>query len=144
MMTIPKKQNEYVKSHVPGYDPDISFENLHSEVEKEKIRDASYYFKAYGGAWRYNEIIGYIRIYKLGSQIRSEFWQTNAQKIVKTRKKQFIVKNRKLVPEFKIKDPTSNADIQQAMDLCIEKCRQKLKNRHHEKQTGKITQPRHH
>lgn len=31
--------------------------------------------------WRFNEIIGWIRIYALGNQIRGELWFTNAKRI---------------------------------------------------------------
>ena len=125
-----KQQEDYVKAIISGYDTDKLFANITEDNAKQKINDASYYFKEFGGGWRYNEIIGYIRIHKFGNQIRAEYWQTDAKRIVKTRKKQFIVKNRKLVPEVKIKNTSSNGDISKAIDECINRCKNKLKARH--------------
>jgi len=39
------------------------------------------YRKAHGRPWRFNFIIGWIRIYILGSQIRGEIWLVKAQRI---------------------------------------------------------------
>lgn len=125
-----KQQNDYVKKNIPDYDADELFANVHDDKTKQKINEASYYFKDFGGGWRYNEIIGYLRIHKFGNQIRAEYWQTDAKRIVKTRKKQFIIKSAKLVPEVKIKNTASNDDIKQAIDTCIDRCNGKLSKRH--------------
>lgn len=125
-----KQQEDYVKTIIPGYDADNLFANITKDKAKQKINEASYYFKEFGGGWRYNEIIGYIRIHKFGNQIRAEYWQTDAKRIVKTRKKQFVIKNRKLVPEVKIKNTSSNDDINKALDTCISRCKSKLKTRY--------------
>src|SRR4051794_15212978 len=37
-------------------------------------------FEAYGGAWQYNEIIGFLRLHFLGSQIRAEYWRVNRKR----------------------------------------------------------------
>ena len=42
--------------------------------------------KIYGGCWDYNEIIGYIKMHFLGSQIRGEYFGVKAKRIVKTRR----------------------------------------------------------
>jgi len=42
--------------------------------------------------WRYNEAIGWLRLYALGSQIRAELWFVKAKRIVReTRKRVFFV-----------------------------------------------------
>jgi hypothetical protein len=42
--------------------------------------------------WRYNEVIGWLRLYALGSQVRAELWYVKAKRIVReTRKKIFFV-----------------------------------------------------
>ena len=128
--TYTKQQEDYVKTNVSGYDTDKLFANVHDDDAKQKINDASYYFKEFGGGWRYNEIIGYIRVHKFGDQIRAEYWQTDVKRIVKTRKKEFIIKSHKLVPEVKIKDISCNDDIKNAIDTCILRCKKKLKTRH--------------
>ena len=125
-----KKQNEYVIKQVGDYDSEkLLFQSVKPEGGEEarrKINEASYWFGEFGGGWRYNEIIGYIRVYKYGSQVRAEYWQNDVKRIVKTRKKKFVTKNRKLVPEISIK----NGDIGEAIELCVNECKNKLKNRY--------------
>ena len=42
--------------------------------------------------WRYNEVIGWLRLYALGGQIRAELWFVKAKRIVReTRKRIFFV-----------------------------------------------------
>ncbi len=133
-----KKQREYVNKHVGDYDSEkLLFQVIkdhHNDDARRKIRDASFWFKEYGGGWRYNEIIGYLRIYKYGSQIRAEYWQNDVKRIVKSRKKKFVIKDRKLVPEVSIK----NGDIGAAIDLCVNECKNKLTNRYLDLETYEL------
>lgn len=125
-----KKQNEYVAKRVGDYDSEKlllqSVKPEGGEEARRKLSEASFWCGEFGGGWRYNEIIGYIRVYKYGSQIRAEYWQNDVTRIVKTRNKKFVIKNRKLVPEVGIK----NGDIGAAIDLCVNECKNKLNNRY--------------
>ncbi len=47
----------------------------------------SHLFDSYGGVWRYIEIIGYVRLHLLGTQIRGEYWRVNKKRIVRARNK---------------------------------------------------------
>lgn len=58
--------------------------------------------KSYGGDWEFNEIIGYVKLYFYGSQVRGEYWSTLPSRKVRTRKKQFEFKSYKLVAESPI------------------------------------------
>lgn len=133
-----QQQNEYVKMHVSDYNHDELFfqaiKTKGNNEAKQKLSEASFWRKEFGGGWRYNEIIGYIRIYKYGIQIRAEYWQTDAKRIVKTRKRKFIIKNRKLVPEIRIKDN----DMNEAVSLCIESCKKQLNGRHLDLETYEL------
>lgn len=40
--------------------------------------------------WRYNEVIGWLRLYRLGSQVRGELWFTNAKIIRRDLKRKRI------------------------------------------------------
>jgi hypothetical protein len=68
-------------------------------------------WKQYGGAWQFNEIIGYIRLYFCCNQIRGELWMTNAKRIVQTRRKQFAWTTWKVVPERGFPETASNLEI---------------------------------
>jgi hypothetical protein len=73
------------------------------------IRD--HFEKAYGGCWRYNEIIGYIRLHFLGSQIRGEYYGINRRRIVRTRTRQLEYMTWKLAPEVDIPLDATDSDI---------------------------------
>ncbi len=69
----------------------------------EESPDRKQYFEehileTYGGAWDYNEIIGWIQLHFLGVQIRGELWRVKAKRIVRTRKKVFEWDTWKLAP----------------------------------------------
>lgn len=53
----------------------------------------------YRDIWKYNEIIGYIRLYILGLEIRGEYYQHKTTRIRKTRTKHFEFITLKLVSE---------------------------------------------
>ena len=72
-------------------------------------------WKQYGGAWQFDEIIGYIRLYFCGNQILGELWMTNAKRIVQTRRKQFAWTTWKVVPEVSFPETASNLEIYTAI-----------------------------
>ncbi len=56
--------------------------------------DSPYHIKNFGGQWEYNEIIGFLKFYVSGNtQIRSEYFETDSKRKVKTRKKIFVKKS---------------------------------------------------
>jgi hypothetical protein len=133
-----KDQINNVKKRIPGYEPEELLMRLVRDPNDKDARitmsNASFHNIEFGGGWRYNEIIGYIRIFRENNQIRAEYWQTNKKRIVKSRKKLFIRIDSKIVPEVNIKDVFSSSEISDAIDLCVDKCRDKFtnkfKNRH--------------
>ncbi len=52
----------------------------HDFAEKSFDRNVAY-------NWEYNEVIGYVRLYSLGTQIRGELWLMRAKRIVRGTKK---------------------------------------------------------
>jgi hypothetical protein len=85
--------------------------------------------KSYGGPWRYNEVIGYIRLHFLGSQIRGDYFVVQAKRIVKTRRKIFWKVSHKCASEIEIpRDATSDA-IFGVIHSYVDRCRQELGGR---------------
>jgi hypothetical protein len=84
----------------------------------------------YGGAWNYNEIIGYIQLHFLGSQIRGEYWGQTAKRIIRTRKKSFEWKTHKLAPELEIPRDSSNSKIYEIILNYLSHCQKELKGRY--------------
>jgi hypothetical protein len=84
----------------------------------------------YGGAWQFNEIVGYLRVHIVGTQVRAEYWRVRAKRIVRTRNKIFEHKYHKLVPETELPVGAGNAAIYSAILKHIEACREALRPRY--------------
>ena len=76
-----------------------------------------------------NEIVGYVKLHFLGTQIRGEYWATIPKRKVRTRRKQFEYKTHKLAAEIEIRDFTQEGIIK-AVDKYIGRCKKEVKNRH--------------
>ncbi len=86
--------------------------------------------KKYGGGWRFNEVVGFIRLFFLGSQVRGEYFGVGLKKIRKTRTKTFELMSLNLVIEIEIGRPLSNATILEAIFAYLAECRKQLKHRY--------------
>ncbi len=84
----------------------------------------------YGGCWKFNEIIGYIRLHFLGSQVRGEYFGVNKKRIIRTRKKTVEYKTWKLAPEVDITFPLSQSGILKAIRDYIQDFKKELPNRY--------------
>ncbi len=82
----------------------------------------------FGGAWRYNEIIGYVRLHLLGTQIRGEYWRDNAKLMVSTRLKRILgLRTYKLAPETELPTAVSNKEIYLTILEHVDDCRKELR-----------------
>lgn len=97
-------------------------------AENEQLR-AHIAFK-YGGCWQYNEIVGYIRLFFLGSQIRGEYFGISQKRAIRTRHKVFVLKSLKLAPEREIPSGASNESIFEFVLQYLSDCRAELPQRH--------------
>lgn len=84
---------------------------------------------AYGGCWEFNEIIGYIRLHFLGSQIRGEYFAVAKRRIVRTRTKTLEYRTWKLAPEVDIEQPYGTSEVLDAIHEYIADCRKELPKR---------------
>jgi hypothetical protein len=83
----------------------------------------------YGGPWQFNEIIGYIRLFFLGSQVRGEYWGVQRKRFVRTRKKTMLWLEQKLVPEMEIPSNASSAETLKIISEYLRRCKAHLKGR---------------
>lgn len=89
--------------------------------------DQNYLRKEYGGDWLYNEVVGYLRFYQYGgNQIRCDFWETDAKRKVRTRKKQFIKISDSYCNEPYSKND-SNTSLVATMKSAVDHCEKRLK-----------------
>ena len=87
-------------------------------------------FQSYGGPWRYNEIIGYLRLHFLGSQVRAEHWRVQRKRIVRTRRKVFDFDHWKLAPETELPVDGTSEEIFAAVMEHVQDCKAELKGRY--------------
>ena len=84
---------------------------------------------SYGGCWEFNEIMGYIRLHFLGSQVRGEYFAVSKQRIVRTRTKTLEHRTWKLAPEIDIDAPYGTVEVLAAVRQYIDDCKRELPNR---------------
>lgn len=85
--------------------------------------------RVYGGCWEFNEIIGYIRLHFLGTQVRGEYFSVSRKRIVRTRTKTLEYQTWKLAPEVDIEPPYGNAEILAAVREYVDDCRHEVPQR---------------
>lgn len=130
------------KKYNAGMKKDIDQKML-GEFEQDRETRADFYernpdrklwienhlWKRYGGAWQFNEIVGYVRLYIDGNQILGEYWQTDAKRLVRTRRKLFVYSTHKIVPERELPFNGTNKDIYQEILDYLSDIRIELKGR---------------
>src|SRR4030042_6250190 len=127
-----EEMNDYINRKMfpgPPEDDDmrkVFFSREHSQEIgfRDHLRDN------FGGAWIFNEIIGYIRLHFLGNQIRGEYWGVKNKRIVKTRKKLFEYRTWKLVSEINVPGKADNEEIFKLIIEYLSKCSKELKGRY--------------
>jgi len=119
------KMNEDFKKLISGSWDDDFRKNNPDLVDNWKRSHRS----SYGGDWEFNEIIGHIKLFFMGRQVRGEYWSTKPRRKVRTRKKEFEYKAHKLVAESEIWDKT-NEGILSALEEYLSRCKKELKSRH--------------
>lgn len=85
--------------------------------------------RTYGGCWRFNEVIGQIRLHFLGTQVRGEYFAVGKQRIVRTRTKTLEYRTWKLAPEIDIAAPYGNSEVLGAIRQYIADCQKQLPKR---------------
>lgn len=111
--------------------------NPYSSVRREKelqdpkslVGPRDHMQRSFDGCWRYNEIIGYIRLHFLGSQIRGEYYGVQNKRIVRTRKKILEYQTWKLAPEIEIPPDSKSEEIFGLIVEYVNDCRKELKGR---------------
>jgi len=126
------KMNQYVTDHMCIGSPSQKkmMEDFYHKEPDLKIAEDSRLRKKYGGPWEYNEIIGYIRLHFLGTQIRGEYWAVSAKRITRTRMKLFEYKTHKLAAEIDLHwEPDSSSIFNKILEY-IDRCRKELIGRY--------------
>ena len=127
-----KDMDKYIKKHMYSGSPNHikRMEDFYRKEPTQKLASEDRLRKSYGGSWEYNEIIGYIRLYFFGTQIRGEYWGVNSKRVVRTRKKILEYKTWKLASEIDLHwGPDSSSIFSQILKY-LERCHKELKGRY--------------
>lgn len=103
---------------------------FYEKYPEEKANFEAHLFKKFGGQWEFNEIIGYIKLYSVGNQIRGEYFQIDKKRICKTRTKNFRWETDKLVPEINFYKENTNEEIFDMIYTYLKDCDKELKYRY--------------
>jgi hypothetical protein len=114
---------------------------VHKEQPQVKLQSEAILRNSYGSAWDFNEIIGYIKLHFVGTEIRGEYWAVKSKRIVKSSRKEFEYKTHKLAPEISIPQKASNNRIYGIVISYVKSCRLELKNRYIDDSQLKIIGP---
>ncbi len=107
-------------------------EDYYRTHPNQKILKSDYYWRQYGGPWRFNNIIGYIRLYLDGYQVWGQLWYVYVKKVVrKPRHKILICKNAGLGFGIPVDIPTksSNGEIFDLVMKYLDSVRPRFKKR---------------
>lgn len=113
-----RARDEFVeKTMYPGpTNHNEALRDLRKERSAQEAFMKEHCSNVYGGQWKFNEIIGYIRLHFCGTQIRGEWYRVKAKRIVRTRRKIFEWHDWKLALEI---DVPSHADDKQIFELIM-------------------------
>ena len=94
-----------------------------------KINFENHLQKSFGGPWIFNEVVGYIRLHFLGTQVRGELWMVDKKHIVKSRTKLIIWQTHKVSYEEAFPFNASNEQIYRAILTYLDRVKKELKGR---------------
>ncbi|HYC16220.1 MAG TPA: hypothetical protein VEC94_03360 [Pseudolabrys sp.] len=125
-------QDQYIDSVLyPAGDPiSDKLREMHRKDPSSAVTMRDHLWRSYGGAWIFNEIIGYIRLHFLGSQIRGEYFSVNKKRLVRTRRKLIEYQTWKLAPEIDIPTDATSQKIFEIILEYLEQCRNELPRRY--------------
>lgn len=125
-----KQRDCYIDKQIFG-GPDGDFKRKFAKENPGWLETyTNHLHKIWGGCWEYNEIIGFIDLHFLGSQVRGEYFEDNKKRHVKSRKKQFEYITHKIAPELNFDKNATNKEIEVIISNYIECCRNELKPRY--------------
>lgn len=61
--------------------------------------------------WRYNETVGWLRLYALGAQIRADLWYVKAKRVVRETRKRIFFVGKEFEISFRLTDPDTEIGI---------------------------------
>ena len=124
-----EQRERFIEDTIDQFFPGSARKLLESQRDR-KINLIDHLETQYGGPWNFNEIIGFIRLHFLGSQIRGEYFAVTAKRITRTRKKIFKWQTHKLAPEISVPFEATNLEIWNLIKEYVRDCGEEVKGRY--------------
>jgi len=76
-----------IKHHLQNFQ-ELSCLSLDKIPESNLLYTKQHFWETYGGPWNYNQVIGWIRLFIFGSQIRGELWKMTGKNFTRKTRNQ--------------------------------------------------------
>jgi hypothetical protein len=93
------RQANHVNKEISNEKQSYFIGKMYVEDPSQEEQRRTHLRRRYGGPWDFNEIIGWIRLYFYGDQVRGEWWKIDKSTKHKSRHKQFEYREYKFVYE---------------------------------------------
>ena len=123
-----KDMDKYIQNKLSKLD-DFSKEYYESDPSKLAAWKLGHR-EEYGSIWEYNDIIGYIKLYFIGTQVRADHWYVKAKRIVRSKKKDFICIEEAICGATTIHFEKNSEDIYNKIKELVDDIKGTLKKRH--------------
>ena len=104
--------------------------SYHKKYPEKLLEEQLHAWTRYGGSWRYNEIIGYIRLWFQGTRVGCDYYRVEAKHIVRTRRKRFNGWPSTLAAPASIPLNTPSAGVYAIIRDFLERCAEELPGRY--------------
>jgi hypothetical protein len=122
-----KRRDEEISAFVADAFSGLSFSP--QQEQNLTLRMEQHYHDKYG-PWLFNEIIGYVRLHFLGSQVRGEYFSVERDRLLRTRTKTMVYRTHKLAPEEDVPRDATNEQILKVILDYVDQCRKEKPRRY--------------
>jgi hypothetical protein len=109
--TFYEKYNKALEAMIAKYIPRFASSDQRENIQASLVEK---FWRIYGGPWNYNQVVGAIKIFICGDQIRGDLWLSNKKKFTKVMCNKNISLFGKAF-EMNVFNDMSNDEIQQEL-----------------------------
>jgi hypothetical protein len=125
-------RTKFIENFMSG---DAGLRQFYETHRNEATRVNDHLATRFGGCWRFNEIVGHVRLHFLGSQIRGEYYGVRVRRFVRTRRKILEWQTHKLASEISVPPEATNAEIGALILKYVDECRSEMRGRYFDTET---------
>jgi len=107
-----KSENRYFEDRKNFIEQKLNtYKDYGVKIDNRKEVMADQLAREYGGGWRYNQIVGYVKLYFYGDQVRGDLYYQRGQRIRRVRRNRIEYKFTNILTGYPIKITCSSKDI---------------------------------